>query len=152
MMAHRTLMSRNARSVSKVSLKYQQRLNAFFENKTLATLASAHQGPMVSITPKTVYPNNLIAFPTTYRPYSINTNSLDASQRPVASAHPKSLDSNNLVAYRRFSTAINPQDAVDEKAPGRVTRTLRVLDMDVVKKIIEELRSVDVNSDGRYEK
>lgn len=32
---------------------------------------------------------------------------------------------------------------------GTVTKTLRVLDMDVVKKILEELRSVDVNSDGR---
>lgn len=35
------------------------------------------------------------------------------------------------------------------KTPGTVTRTLRVLDMDVVLKITEELRSVDVNSDGR---
>jgi hypothetical protein len=31
-----------------------------------------------------------------------------------------------------------------------VTKTLRVLDMEVVKKILDELRSVDVNSDGRY--
>lgn len=32
---------------------------------------------------------------------------------------------------------------------GYVTRKLRVLDMDVVEKIKEELKSVDVNSDGR---
>jgi hypothetical protein len=36
-----------------------------------------------------------------------------------------------------------------KKTPGHVTRTLRVLDMDVVRKIQEELHSVDVNSDGR---
>lgn len=36
-----------------------------------------------------------------------------------------------------------------QQVPGRVTRTLRVLDMDVVRNIQEELRSVDVNSDGR---
>jgi hypothetical protein len=36
-----------------------------------------------------------------------------------------------------------------QKSPGHVTRTLRVLDMDVVRKILEELKSVDVNADGR---
>jgi hypothetical protein len=37
----------------------------------------------------------------------------------------------------------------EERRPGSVTKTLRILDMDVVKQIMEELRSVDVNSDGR---
>lgn len=36
-----------------------------------------------------------------------------------------------------------------QKSPGSVTKTLRVLDMDVVRSILEELKSVDVNSDGR---
>jgi hypothetical protein len=35
------------------------------------------------------------------------------------------------------------------RRPGSVTKTLRVLDMDAVKTILEELRSVDVNSDCR---
>ena len=38
-----------------------------------------------------------------------------------------------------------------QSSPGRVTKSLRVLDMDTVKTILEELRSVDVNTDGRYE-
>jgi hypothetical protein len=40
-------------------------------------------------------------------------------------------------------------DEIQKNAPGYVTRTLRVLKMDVVRKILDELRSVDVNSDGR---
>lgn len=36
-----------------------------------------------------------------------------------------------------------------QKTPGHVTRSLRVLDMDVVRKILEELKAVDVNADGR---
>jgi hypothetical protein len=39
--------------------------------------------------------------------------------------------------------------STQERQPGSVTKTLRVLNMDVVKQIMEELRSVDVNSDGR---
>ena len=38
-----------------------------------------------------------------------------------------------------------------QSSPGRVTKSLRVLDMDTVKTILEELRSVDVNADGRYD-
>lgn len=38
---------------------------------------------------------------------------------------------------------------VVRSTPGHVTKQLRVLDMDVVKHILEELRSVDVNNDGR---
>jgi hypothetical protein len=40
-------------------------------------------------------------------------------------------------------------EATEVRQPGSVTKTLRVLNMDVVKQIMEELRSVDVNSDGR---
>jgi hypothetical protein len=40
-------------------------------------------------------------------------------------------------------------DESQKNAPGYVTRTLRVLKMDVVRKILDELRSADVNSDGR---
>jgi hypothetical protein len=49
------------------------------------------------------------------------------------------------------TTTIRYYSAVpaEERRPGSVTKTLRVLDMDVVKQIMEELRSVDVNSDGR---
>lgn len=39
---------------------------------------------------------------------------------------------------------------IDQLTPGTITKRLRVLDVDVVKKITEELRSVDANSDGRY--
>ena len=38
---------------------------------------------------------------------------------------------------------------IDQKTPGTITKRLRVLDVDVVKRISEELRSVDANSDGR---
>lgn len=64
------------------------------------------------------------------------------------------------VAPRVFSSASirgtvsdgNPTSCeTSQKTPGHVTRTLRVLDMDVVKKILAELRSVDVNSDGRID-
>jgi len=47
---------------------------------------------------------------------------------------------------RHFATL----QAQEARAVGSVTKTLRVLDMEVVKKILDELRSVDVNSDGRY--
>jgi hypothetical protein len=52
---------------------------------------------------------------------------------------------------RSSSTTIRYFSAVqaEERQPGSVTKTLRVLNMDVVKEIMEELRSVDVNSDGR---
>lgn len=50
---------------------------------------------------------------------------------------------NHQLRFASFSA-----NAVSTK-PGTVTKNLRVLDIDVVKQIIEELRSVDVNSDGR---
>ena len=58
---------------------------------------------------------------------------------------------------RFFSTAIRvtvpdgmPTELeIQQKSVGTVTKRLRVLDMDVVKKIQDELHSVDVNSDGR---
>ena len=62
---------------------------------------------------------------------------------------------------RFFSTSVYPSiqgtvsDGVSSDAEtlksktGYVTKKLRVLDMDVVEKIKNELRSVDVNSDGR---
>jgi len=53
---------------------------------------------------------------------------------------------------RHFSTFVDLQIAEKQGSAGKVSKTLRVLDMDVVKTILEELRSVDVNSDGRYEK
>lgn len=40
---------------------------------------------------------------------------------------------------------------IQQKVVGSVTRKLRVLDVNVVKKILEELRSVDVNFDGRLD-
>jgi hypothetical protein len=40
---------------------------------------------------------------------------------------------------------------IRQTSPGTVTKTLRVLDMAVVKQILEDLRSVDVNSDGHIE-
>jgi hypothetical protein len=53
--------------------------------------------------------------------------------------------------HQPTTTAIRYFSAVpaEERRPGSVTKTLRVLNMDVVKQIMEELRSVDVNSDGR---
>jgi hypothetical protein len=39
---------------------------------------------------------------------------------------------------------------IQQKTVGVVTKKLRVLDMAVVKQILDELRSVDVNSDERY--
>lgn len=47
-----------------------------------------------------------------------------------------------------FSTAIDPAaNAVD--SPPAVTNKVRVLNMDVVKNILNDLASVDVNNDGR---
>lgn len=43
----------------------------------------------------------------------------------------------------------SPAEIRKEKA-GYVTKKLRVLDMDTVEKIRNELKSVDANSDGRY--
>lgn len=51
---------------------------------------------------------------------------------------------------RNFSAAFSP-DVEAKQNPGSVTKKLRVLDMDVVKQILEELRSVDTNSDGRID-
>jgi hypothetical protein len=47
------------------------------------------------------------------------------------------------------SDGVPTSDEIQQNAPGHVTRTLRVLKMDVVRTILDELRSVDVNSDGR---
>jgi hypothetical protein len=47
------------------------------------------------------------------------------------------------------SDGVSTKHETTQKSPGHVTRTLRVLDMDVVRKILEELKSVDVNADGR---
>jgi hypothetical protein len=51
--------------------------------------------------------------------------------------------------YRTFAAAFDP-NAVFQKETGHVTKKLRVLNIDVVKTILSELRAVDVNSDGRY--
>ena len=37
---------------------------------------------------------------------------------------------------------------IQQESVGTVTKKLRVLNMATVKKIVEELRSVDINSDG----
>jgi hypothetical protein len=47
------------------------------------------------------------------------------------------------------SDGISTSHETKQKTPGHVTRSLRVLDMDVVRKILEELKAVDVNADGR---
>jgi hypothetical protein len=49
------------------------------------------------------------------------------------------------MTIRQFSAI----PAAEVRRPGTVTKTLRVLNMNVVKQIMEELRAVDVNSDGR---
>jgi hypothetical protein len=54
--------------------------------------------------------------------------------------------------HRFMSTMLNTTTTkkVETRSnPGSVTRTLRVLDMDVVKKILADLKSVDTNSDQR---
>ena len=61
------------------------------------------------------------------------------SQLPMALACHWSNNFTSATAFRTFSTT----------SPGQVTKTLRVLDMDVVKKILDELKSVDANSDQR---
>jgi hypothetical protein len=53
------------------------------------------------------------------------------------------------IIHRTFAAAFDP-NAVFQKEPGHVTKKLRVLNMDVVKQILAELRAVDTNSDGRY--
>ena len=48
------------------------------------------------------------------------------------------------------SDGISSPDEIQKENAGYVTKKLRVLDMDVVEKIRNELKSVDANSDGRY--
>jgi hypothetical protein len=47
------------------------------------------------------------------------------------------------------SDGVSTSHEMKQKSPGHVTHTLRVLDMDVVRKILDELKSVDLNADGR---
>jgi hypothetical protein len=44
----------------------------------------------------------------------------------------------------------SPMETIQQQTPGSVTKRLRILDVSTVQKIQEELRSVDVNSDGVY--
>lgn len=61
----------------------------------------------------------------------------------------------SVTMVRTFAATPSPilqaTEATRVTEPGYVTKSLRVLDMDVVKKIQAELRSVDVNSDGRID-
>jgi hypothetical protein len=59
---------------------------------------------------------------------------------------PRVLSLPNLSVAHRFNSSRADEVQV---MPGRVTKTLRVLDMDVVERILSELKSVDTNSDER---
>ena len=48
--------------------------------------------------------------------------------------------------YRAFST-VDPSAVVVE--PSTITKKVRALNIDVVKKILDDLNAVDVNHDGR---
>jgi len=74
-------------------------------------------------------------------------------QRPIMTAFPIALLPHHN-QQRYFCAAFSPREDLDvvQKKPDKVTKSLRVLDMDVVKQILEELKSVDVNSDGRQVK
>lgn len=61
----------------------------------------------------------------------------------------ESISNNNSSIRGTVSDGVPTSHETTQRTPGCVTRTLRVLDMDVVRQILEELRSVDVNSDGR---
>ena len=54
--------------------------------------------------------------------------------------------STTAINYRTFST-LDPSAVVVE--PSTITKKVRVLNIDVVKNILQELNSVDTNHDGR---
>jgi len=94
---------------------------------------------------------------------SNNYTSIASSSLTTTTVSPLQQQHTSLYATRPFSAAISPnvtiQGAVSDGVSssseikkdkaGYVTRKLRVLDMDVVEKIKNELQSVDANSDGR---
>jgi hypothetical protein len=54
-----------------------------------------------------------------------------------------------ISGYQKIAACYSSRADIVQQSPGTVTKTLRVLDMSTVRAILEELRSVDVNADGR---
>lgn len=69
------------------------------------------------------------------------------SGRYMSSTAPVVVDTNEIRGM--VSDGKSTIHETTQKSPGHVTRSLRVLDMDVVRKILDELKAVDVNADGR---
>ena len=70
-----------------------------------------------------------------------------ARQSGVLAQHIFVPTTNALLSPRTFST-LDPNAVVKEQ-PTTLSKKLRVLNVDVVKNILNELNSVDVNHDGR---
>jgi len=104
----------------------------------VVTLAMQRQSGVWSVAASTAATSTLAPPRHNYHYYSTTP----CVQVVKLSPHHKSTDNKMLFSSRA--------DVV-RSTPGHVTKQLRVLDMDVVKHILEELRSVDVNNDGRYE-
>jgi hypothetical protein len=76
------------------------------------------------------------------------------SSLSVGSSLPERASVNVFETYPRIAACndhrlFSSRADIVQQSPGTVTKTLRVLDMSTVKTILEELRSVDVNADGR---
>lgn len=145
--------------------------NKYISIDTITMLTSSktllhRSGPLASKallkpvgTPPTTVSSSLLAkafFATS--PTNITSTTLSSLRRASSP-----LQQHSLYAIRPFSAAISPNETIKgtvsdgvsssaelkkDKA-GYVTKKLRVLDMDVVEKIKNELKSVDANSDGR---
>jgi len=102
----------------------------------VVTLAMQRQSGVWSVAASTAATSTLAPPRHNYHYYSTTP----CVQVVKLSPHHKSTDNKMLFSSRA--------DVV-RSTPGHVTKQLRVLDMDVVKHILEELRSVDVNNDGR---
>jgi hypothetical protein len=76
--------------------------------------------------------------------YCFSSVAAATTKTPLAAAAATTTEIRGIV-----SDGVSTSHETKQKSPGHITRTLRVLDMDVVRKILDELKSVDVNADGR---
>jgi hypothetical protein len=90
--------------------------------------------------------------------FSATTTAIDAmaghsnnENKVSPSATTKQYFSTAAVIRGQVSDGVSsPMETIQQQTPGSVTKRLRILDVSTVQKIQEELRSVDVNSDGAY--
>jgi hypothetical protein len=83
--------------------------------------------------------------------FSATTAGHSNENKAAAAATTKHYFSTAAVIRGKVSDGVSsPMETIQQQIPGSVTKRLRILDVSTVQKIQEELRSVDVNSDGAY--